>query len=107
MSSDLTTLSAHQLRQAAAIRERIEVLEKQFAALLPPSAEAPVAKRAPKRRFSAAARARMAAAAKARWAKAKAPAKPERRFSAATRAAMSKRLRARWAKAKAAGKKAL
>jgi hypothetical protein len=78
MTTSLVTLSAGQLRKAAAVREKIEQLEHQLAALLGSSTATP--RPAPKepsvaprkrRRMSAAARAKMAVAAKARWAKAK------------------------------------
>jgi hypothetical protein len=65
----LKNLSAKQLRNAAALRARIDKLEAQLAALLGGSA-APAAGR--RRRFSAATRAKMAAAQRARWAKRKA-----------------------------------
>jgi hypothetical protein len=88
----ITNLSAQQLRRAAALREKIDALEKALAVILnatTPSApvvgrragrraaKAASAVAAPKakRRISKAARAKMAAAAKARWAKAKAAGK--------------------------------
>lgn len=89
----ITQLTAQQLHRAAEIREKIENLEKDFAALLAVTGEAPVTVRRrgrpaksvvtpalpakkPKRRMSKAARAKMAAAAKARWAKVKDAQKP-------------------------------
>jgi hypothetical protein len=69
----LTRLSAAHLRRAAAIRERIERLEKQLTGLLgipEPLTVGGVVRR--RRRMSAAARARISAAAKARWAKVRA-----------------------------------
>ena len=78
MTELMVTLSAGQLRKAAAVREKIDKLEHQLAILLGSSTVAaePARKQevgAPRkrRRMSAAARAKMAAAAKARWAKAK------------------------------------
>jgi hypothetical protein len=88
----ITHLTAQQLHRAAEIREKIENLEKDFAALLAATGDSPVTVRRrgrpaksvvapaqpaprPKRRMSRAARAKMAAAAKARWAKAKAAGK--------------------------------
>jgi len=86
----VTHLSAKQLRRAAALREKIDSLEKALAATLNLAPETPAGirqgrgrpKKVPpvrgakaKRRFSKAARAKMAAAAKKRWAKAKAAGK--------------------------------
>ena len=82
----ITNLTAQQLHRAARIREQIDKLESDFAALLAVTGDAPVTVRrrgrpagsvvAPaqptprlKRRMSKAGRARIAAAAKARWAK--------------------------------------
>lgn len=84
MPSNLIDLAAQQLRKAASIREKIEVLEKRLESIL---GAAPVA---PKVALAV-----------------KAPGKPKRKMSAAARAAMSKRLKARWAKVKASGRKAL
>jgi hypothetical protein len=85
MPSNLTNLSARQLRQAASIREKIDALEKQLEVVLGTTVKAPNPVPAPKA----------------------APKKPKRKISKAARAAMSKRLKERWAKRKAAGKKAL
>jgi len=88
----ITNLTAQQLHRAAEIREKIENLEKDFAALLAVTRDAPVTVRrrgrpaksvvapappAPKRerKISTAARAKMAASAKARWRKVKAAGK--------------------------------
>ena len=88
----ITHLTAQQLHRAAEIREKIENLEKDFAALLAVTGDAPVTVRRrgrparsvvasvpqtpkPKRKVSKAGRAKMAAAAKARWAKVKAAGK--------------------------------
>jgi hypothetical protein len=78
----LTSLSAKQLRQAAALREQIDALEKQLGSLLTggpapvPSVatpKAPVSAPAPKKRtMSPAARERIALAQRKRWAKIKA-----------------------------------
>ena len=130
----ITHLSAQQLHRAAEIREQIENLEKDFAALLTVPGDAPVTVRrrgrpaksivtpappvqSPKRRMSKAGRARIAAAAKARWAKFRAagkvvapapPAsKPKRKISAAARAKMAAAAKKRWAATRAAGKKSL
>jgi hypothetical protein len=78
MTTSLVSLSAGQLRNAAAIREKIDKLERELASLLGGSPAAPVAAavaRKGRRPMSAAARAKMAAAAKARWKKAKAAGK--------------------------------
>lgn len=85
MAIDLSNLNSKQLHQAAAIREKIDALERELARVLDLTAGAPVTGsparggRTPaaptpkiKRKFSKAARAKMAAAAKKRWAKAKA-----------------------------------
>jgi hypothetical protein len=73
MSSFLINLSSQQLRRAAAIKEKIQSLEKKLKTILGSSTEfaAPVA---PKKKFkmSVAAREKISQAAKARWAKVKA-----------------------------------
>jgi hypothetical protein len=134
MANTPITLTSQQLHNAAAIREKIDALEKQFAAIFKIAPELPVTvrkvrrlrkesaalarPRKSKRRMSAAGRARIVAAVKARWAKAKAAVKPavpapvvtrkaKRKISAAARAKMAAAAKARWAKAKAAGRKSL
>jgi hypothetical protein len=76
MNTSLTNLSAQQLRRAAAIKEQIESLQKEFQQIFgaPPKTPAKAASppKRKKRRMSAAARAKISAAAKARWAKIKA-----------------------------------
>ncbi len=70
-SNLLTRLSVKDLKQAVAIRERIDGLQRDLDRITGLQA-APVRKDAPrrrKRRMSAAARARISAAMKARWAK--------------------------------------
>ena len=115
MSSSLSTLTIAQLKQAAALKEQIELLEAELASTLS-AAPAPVAVVAPlrKTKMSPAGRARIAAAQKARWAKLKAqsaipPAvtKPKRTMSPAARRRISAGAKARWAKAKAAGQTTL
>jgi hypothetical protein len=76
------TLSSKQLHRAAALRERIDKLEKQLAAILVPASETPATPAAkpaarPKRRrkMSKEARAKQALAMKKRWAKVKAAGK--------------------------------
>jgi hypothetical protein len=78
-------LSSKQLHRAAALRERIDKLEKQLATILVPASESsatPAAKRAtrPKRR---------------------------RKMSKEARARQAERMRKRWAKVKAAGRSSL
>jgi hypothetical protein len=134
MANTLTTLTSQQLLAAAAIREKIDALEKEFAVILNVTPEAPVTVRKAgrprkqamalvkpikrKRRMSAAGRANIIAGVKARWAKAKAAVQPavaaavvakkaKRKPSAAARAKMAAAAKARWAKAKAAGKESL
>jgi hypothetical protein len=106
-----------QLRKAADIQERIQLLQAELTEILGDSSPAlsPAAIKAPKRRkVSAAGKARMRAAQLARWAKIKgtAPAttpakKAKKRFSPAARAALAAAAKARWAKVKAAGKSRL
>jgi hypothetical protein len=70
-SNLLTTLSVKNLKQAVAIRERIDSLQRDLDGITGAQAapEENGAPRRKKRRMSAAARARISAAAKARWAK--------------------------------------
>lgn len=109
MSTSLSSLSPQQLRRAAALKEKIQSLEKKIHQLLGSSTK-PVAQAVPKkkRRMSAAGRAKISAAAKARWAKIKGeklsvkPArKARRKMSAAGRARISAAAKARWAKIRA------
>jgi len=113
--NSIANLSIQQLRKAAALKEKIESLEKELGRILG-SPTKPVAHVAPKKRrkMSAAGRAKIAAAQRARWAKVngrKSAAKPvkkaKRKMSAAARAKISAAAKARWVKAKAAGKKRL
>ncbi len=109
--STFANLSIHQLREALAIREKIEALEQELneisdGGITPSVVPAPAGRRT----MSAAARARIGAAQRARWAKQRgssipaATGKPGRNVSAAVRAARSAAAKARWKKAKAAGK---
>ena len=107
---DLTT---NQLKQAVAIKEQIERLNKGLRALLSGPAKS---RAAPKKSLtmSASTKKKIAAAQKARWANlrqaksatrsAKPAAKAKKRVGAATRAKLSAKLKAYWA-AKKAGKK--
>jgi hypothetical protein len=110
--SNLISLTAAQLRHAAGLKEKIELLNSELASILGTAASGS-AKRPKKRGMSAAGRAAVAAAQKARWAKIKAG-KPtvkatakRRKMSAAAKAKISAAAKARWAKVKAAGKKSL
>jgi hypothetical protein len=109
--STFANLTIRQLREALAIREKIEGLEKELNEIWGGGNPAPVVS-APggRRTMSAAARARIGAAQRARWAKqrkssaAVATGTRRRNVSAAVRAARSASAKARWKKAKAAGK---
>jgi hypothetical protein len=106
----ITTLSAHQLRQAADLTERIQELQAKLGKIL--GGEVQAAQAPGRKKISAAGIARIKAAQKARWAKIKAKAakpvkKAKRRMSAAGRAALRAAAKARWAKVKAAGRKKL
>jgi hypothetical protein len=74
----ISNITANQLRHAAEIKDKIETLEGELAALLNGTAPAkrlgrpPASGKKGKRTMSAAGRARIAAAARARWKKAKA-----------------------------------
>lgn len=77
MNKSLNTLTSVQLKQAAALKEKIEGLEKQLAAILGDVAasagSAPtLARKKKKFTMSDAAKAAISRAAKARWAKIKA-----------------------------------
>ena len=111
---NITELTANQLKRAAAIKEQIEVLNKELRSILRVSPKSGAASRN-KRGMSAAVKRKIAAAQKARWANlrraksatrsVKPAGQPKKKtFSAATRAKLSARLKAHWA-AKRAGKK--
>jgi hypothetical protein len=73
MSTSLNSLSAKELRRAAALKEKIQSLEKKLHQLLGATTSKPAAQAGPKkRRMSAAGRARIRAAVKARWARVRA-----------------------------------
>ena len=108
---NILDLSAAQLREAAALKEQLERLQKELSTLLgaPATPQVPAARRKRKGRMSAAGLANIRAAQKARWAKFKAAARPgqppkKKKFtmSAAAKAAISRAAKARWAKIKAA-----
>jgi hypothetical protein len=112
--SSITSLSVQQLRKAAALKEKIQSLEKELNHLLgsPVASAASPATKKKKFKMSAAAKAKISAAAKLRWAKvraAKPAAKPaakkgKGKMSAAAKAKLSAKLKAIWA-ARKAGKK--
>jgi hypothetical protein len=109
--NSINSLSAQQLRRAAAIKEQIDTLQNELGKILGGNGATQVA--SGKRIMSAGARARIAAAQRARWAKvkgskpAKSPGAGKRKMSAAARAKIAAAAKARWAKAKAAGRKSL
>ena len=109
MNTSLANLSVKQLLRAAAIKTRIEALEKELNKEIGSSATASAQPSQKRRTMSKAAKARISAAAKARWAKiraAKAGSQGKRRtMSAAARAKISAAAKARWAKIRAAQKK--
>jgi hypothetical protein len=113
MSNTLADLSVQQLRQALNIREKIDELEAQLAALVGSSGTGAIIGKKGKRTMSPSAKAKIGAAQKARWAKTKGervekPAKKGRRkMSPAAKAKMSAAAKKRWKAAKAAGKKTL
>jgi len=113
--SNLFDLSPAQLKRAAAIKEKISVLEKKLVSILgsPAPVAKPVVPAKKKGILSAAGLARIKAAQKARWAKIKksapvkvaanAPAsvaKKKFKMSAAAKAKISAAAKARWAKIK-------
>ena len=113
---NITSLSASQLRHAAAIKEKIETLQKELNQILgavaaPATVTPGAANRAGK--MSAAAKAKLSAKLKLIWAKRKAAqqavapaAKPAPgKMSPAARAKLSAKLKAYWAKRKKAAKK--
>jgi hypothetical protein len=108
----MINITPQQLRRAADIQEKIQLLQKELGQLLGGAVQ-PAAKAPKKRKISAAGIARIVTATKAKWAKVraakvgKAVQKPKRKFSAAGRARLAALAKARWAKAKKAGKSRL
>ncbi|HVV01985.1 MAG TPA: hypothetical protein VHH88_11525 [Verrucomicrobiae bacterium] len=116
MNDLVNQLSASQLRKAAEIKEKIDLLQRGLNALLGGSggsggsALAAAPGRGGRRTMSAAHRAKIAAAARARWAKRKgssgatasAPGK-RRSMSPAARRKIAAAARARWERARASG----
>jgi hypothetical protein len=108
---ELIDLTVNQLKRAAAIKEQIDVLNKELGSIFGASATSRAVSRK-RRSMSAAGRKNIAAAQKARWAKvqadnpATAPAAVAntKTMSRATKAKLSAKLKAYW-RAKKAGKK--
>ena len=111
---NLHDLTINQLKRAAAIKERIEALNKELRAILGTPAKSGAAPKT-KRTMSASVKRKIAAAQKTRWANlrrvksAALPLKPavkakKKTVSRATKAKLSAKLKAYWA-AKKAGKK--
>ena len=110
---NLHDLTVNQLKRAAAIKQQIEDLNREFGSILGEPAKSAAGPKN-QRRMSAAVRKKIAAAQKARWAKvqgakrstlsAKRAPKAKSKMSPATRARLSAKLKAYWA-AKKSGKK--
>ena len=114
--TNLINVSVQQLKRAVAVREEIEKLESELAAILGGSAPVTSSNGSPKKGrkvMSASARAKISAAQKARWAKQKkgspavAAKKGKRTMSASARAKIAAAARARWAAVKASNRKTL
>lgn len=75
MNNSLAALSIKDLKRAVALREKIDALNKELAAITGSTASAPAGRPAKKRGMSAAGRAAVSRAAKLRWAKWKAAVK--------------------------------
>src|SRR3954466_9334917 len=114
MNVTLSNLTPGNLRRAADLREKIDILESQLAQLLGNESTDTTATTGftprGRKKMSAAARARIAAGARARWARERGEepsARPRRKMSAAAKARLAAVARERWRKAKASGKTAL
>ena len=115
MTNSLADISSAALKRAVGIKERVEALQNELAALLGINGTfSTPTSRSSGRVLSAAAKGRIAAAQRRRWAghkaraKVSAPAgKNRRRVSPATRAKLTAIAKRRWAKVKAAGKTSL
>jgi hypothetical protein len=114
--SNPINVSVQQLKRAVTVREQIEALEAELAAILGGSAPSAAGNGSAKRgrkMMSAVARAKISAAQKARWAKQKkgnpevSPKQGRRKMSAAARAKISAAASARWAAVKASNRKTL
>src|SRR5580692_5550669 len=101
MSINSTTISVEQLKRAIAVREQIEILEQELAAILGETHATTTGAHGGRRKMSAAARAKIGAAQRARWARQKGtaavPKKGRRKMSPAARAKIAAAARARWA----------
>src|SRR5260221_9535764 len=108
MIISLTNLSVKQLKHAVVLREKIDALERELAALVGGPQTPGVNGHGGRRTMSAAARAKIGAAQKLRWAKQRKSGKAgktgkvKRKLSAAGRARIVAALKARWAKVKGA-----
>jgi hypothetical protein len=110
---NLLDLTVSQLKRAAAIKEQIEQLNKEFRSILGAPAKSGAALKK-KRTMSASVKRKIAAAQRARWANlrrakpaarsVKPAAKAKKKVSSATKAKLSAKLKSYWA-AKKAGKK--
>jgi hypothetical protein len=110
---NLSDLTISRLKRAAAIKERIEALNKELRRILGTPAKSGAAPKK-KRTMSASVKRKIAAAQKTRWANlrrakpatrsVKPAAKSKKKVSSATKAKLSAKLKAFWA-AKKAGKK--
>jgi hypothetical protein len=78
MNAFIANLSAAQLRRAAVLKDKIQVLEKEFVKLLGAAAPSAPAVSPKKKVMSKAARALISRAQKARWAKLKAAKKAQK-----------------------------
>jgi hypothetical protein len=108
---NLSSLSAGQLRKAATLKERIDTLNDELAAILGVAAEPSAADPIRRRTLPPAAIAKIRAAAKARWARVRSQGangrRPRRKMSSASRARLATIAKARWKRAKAEGRMAL
>jgi hypothetical protein len=112
----LANLSVQQLKQAVAIREQIESLERELAGILDESQGVSTNGHGGRRKLSPSARARIAAAQRLRWAKHRKEAQGtsnqtsakvsngRRTMSPAAKAKIAAAARARWARVKAANR---
>jgi len=106
--TDLSSLTAAQLKKAADLKDRIEALSAELAEILGATESVPTSepiKPRKKYKLSAVGRAKKVAAQKARWAKVKVkteakPVKKRRKMSAASKAKIAAAAKARWAKVK-------
>ena len=110
---NLSDLTINQLKRAAAIKERIEALNKELRAILGTPAKSGAAPKK-KRTMSASVKRKIAAAQKTRWANlrrakpatrsVKPATKAKKKVSLATKAKLSAKLKAYWAAKKTSNK---